>query len=54
MTTHDLFRAKELGGSIGIMRDGQLVEVLQADAIDARELERLPAPHAQPSAETSA
>ena len=41
MTTHDLFRAKELGGTIGIMRTGRLVEVLQAEEIDARELERL-------------
>lgn len=41
MTTHDLFRAKELGGTIGIMRDGSLIEVLRADAVDARELERL-------------
>lgn len=41
MTTHDLFRAKELGGTIGIMRAGRLVEVLEAEEIDARELERL-------------
>ena len=41
MTTHDLFRAKELGGRIGIMRDGRLVETLDADAVDSHELERL-------------
>lgn len=41
MTTHDLFRAKELGGTIGIMRDGALVEVLQASTVDGRELEGL-------------
>lgn len=41
MTTHDLFRAKELSGTIGIMRGGRLLEVLQAADIDARELERL-------------
>jgi len=41
MTTHDLFRAKELGGRIGIMRNGQLVEELQANDIDGNELERL-------------
>jgi ABC-2 type transport system ATP-binding protein len=41
MTTHDLFRAKELGGTIGIMRDGQLVETVQAKDVDGRELERL-------------
>ena len=41
MTTHDLFRAKELGGTIGIMRDGRLVETLQAQDVGARDLERL-------------
>lgn len=41
MTTHDLFRAKELGGTIGIMLDGSLVETLQAEDVDARDLERL-------------
>ncbi|NVB39194.1 ABC transporter ATP-binding protein [Pseudenhygromyxa sp. WMMC2535] len=41
MTTHDLFRAKELGGTIGIMRAGRLVEQLQAKDIDAQELERV-------------
>ncbi|MEO0601263.1 MAG: ABC transporter ATP-binding protein [Myxococcota bacterium] len=41
MTTHDLFRAKELGGTIGIMRQGRLVERLHAEDVDAHELERL-------------
>jgi ABC-2 type transport system ATP-binding protein len=41
MTTHDLFRAKELAGTIGIMRGGRLLEVLPANAIDASDLERL-------------
>ncbi|MEM6994169.1 MAG: ABC transporter ATP-binding protein [Myxococcota bacterium] len=41
MTTHDLFRAKELGGTIGIMRAGRLVEQLEAKDVDARELERI-------------
>ena len=41
MTTHDLFRAKELGGTIGIMRSGRLVETLQAADVGARDLERL-------------
>ena len=47
MTTHDLFRAKELAGTIGIMRAGRLVEVLLAEQIDARELERLYLHHMQ-------
>ena len=41
MTTHDLFRAKELGGTIGMMRAGRMVEVVDAGSIGARDLERL-------------
>lgn len=41
MTTHDIFRAKELGGTIGIMRAGRLVEILDSSDLDAQELERL-------------
>ena len=50
MTTHDLFRAKELGGTIGIMRGGHLIDVLYADAVDARQLERLYLHHMRSSA----
>ncbi|MEO1480960.1 MAG: ABC transporter ATP-binding protein [Myxococcota bacterium] len=39
MTTHDLFRAKELGGTIGIMRAGRLVDQFDATDVDANELE---------------
>ena len=52
MTTHDLFRAKELGGTIGIMRAGRLVEVLPAEAIGAGELERLYLHHMRAAAPT--
>jgi len=41
MSTHDLFRAKALGGTIGIMRSGRLVETLQADDVEAQDLEEL-------------
>ena len=41
MSTHDLFRARSLGGTIGIMRAGRLVEVLQASEVDGRELEQI-------------
>ena len=50
MSTHDLFRAKELGGTIGIMRDGKLVEVLEANDVGARDLERLYLDHMQSAA----
>ncbi|MEM9303067.1 MAG: AAA family ATPase, partial [Pseudomonadota bacterium] len=41
MTTHDLFRAKELGGTIGIMRAGRLVEILHAPIVSSQDLERV-------------
>jgi len=41
MATHDLFRAKESGTHIGIMKAGQLVHSLNADEISLGELEQL-------------
>jgi ABC-2 type transport system ATP-binding protein len=41
MATHDLFRAKELGTRIGIMKQGRLVAELDSAAIGHADLERL-------------
>ena len=41
MATHDIFRAKELGDRIGIMMRGQLVNMLQAADLDAKEIESI-------------
>ena len=41
MATHDLFRAKETGTRLGIMRGGQLRQTLNADEIGHSDLERL-------------
>lgn len=41
MATHDLFRAKETGTRLGIMRAGQLRQTLNADQIGHSDLERL-------------
>ena len=41
MATHDLFRAKESGTHIGIMRSGRLVHSLKSDEITLSELEHL-------------
>ena len=41
MATHDIFRAKEIGNRIGIMMRGRLVNLLDADALDAREIENI-------------
>lgn len=39
MATHDIFRAKEIGNRIGIMMQGRLVNMLDADSLDAKEIE---------------
>lgn len=41
MATHDLFRAKETGTHIGIMKQGRLVERLAAEEIGHADLERV-------------
>jgi ABC-2 type transport system ATP-binding protein len=41
MTTHDLFRAREVATHIGIMARGRLVEHLRADAVDPARLESI-------------
>ncbi len=41
MATHDLFRAKEIGSRLGIMKHGELVTVLNADDIAHADLEKL-------------
>ncbi|GAB3535953.1 ABC transporter ATP-binding protein [Pontibacter brevis] len=41
MATHDIFRSKEVGTRVGIMRDGELVDVLSAAELNANELEKL-------------
>ncbi len=41
MATHDLFRAKEVGHRIGIMKAGRLVEDLSSDRLNHTQLERI-------------
>ena len=41
MATHDVFRAKEVGTRIGIMKGGRLVDQLKAATLDAREIEQV-------------
>lgn len=41
MATHDIFRAKEVANRIGIMKEGNLVSVIDAKDISANELEQL-------------
>ncbi|MHA7871033.1 MAG: ABC transporter ATP-binding protein [Hyphococcus sp.] len=41
MATHDVFRAKEVGTRIGIMKAGELIDNLDASSLDASEIERI-------------
>ncbi|GAB3298096.1 ABC transporter ATP-binding protein [Hymenobacter tenuis] len=41
MATHDIFRAKQVGTRVGIMREGELVDVRPTTALNAQELEQL-------------
>lgn len=41
MATHDIFRAKEVGSRIGIMKGGRLVDLLEASSLAAAEIERV-------------
>jgi len=41
MATHDLFRAKDTGTHIGIMKGGKLEHTLTADSVSLKELEEL-------------
>lgn len=41
MATHDLFRAKETGTRIGIMKLGELVDELDTDAVSHADVERI-------------
>ena len=41
MTSHDLFRAKESGTRVGIMREGRLLEELSSQDVSHTDLERL-------------
>jgi ABC-2 type transport system ATP-binding protein len=41
MATHDIFRAKEVANRIGIMKEGNLVSVINTNTISANELEEM-------------
>jgi ABC-2 type transport system ATP-binding protein len=41
MATHDIFRAKEVAHRIGIMKEGNLVSVIDTQGISGTELEKL-------------
>lgn len=47
MATHDLFRAKETGSRIGIMREGRLVRELSTEEVSHADVERIYIEHMQ-------
>ncbi len=54
MATHDVFRAKEVGTRIGIMKAGRLVDLLDAHSLHAKEIEEIYLRHMHDGAETAA
>lgn len=53
MATHDVFRAKEVGTRIGIMKGGRLVDQLAAATLDAREIEQVYLSHMHDGADAA-
>lgn len=51
MATHDVFRAKEIGNRIGIMKGGRLVDLLDAASLRADEIEHIYLSHMHDAAE---
>ena len=54
LATHDLFRAKEIGTRIGIMKGGRLVELLDPRRLDSAEIERIYVAHMHDGGEAAA
>lgn len=54
MTTHDIFRAKEIADRVGIMAGGQLVRLLTREELEQEDLEKLYVSYvSQPASEVS-
>jgi ABC-2 type transport system ATP-binding protein len=45
MATHDIFRAKEVGTRIGIMRDGRILEEIDPSAVSHTDIEEIYVKH---------
>ncbi len=41
MSTHDIFRAKEIGDRVGIMKEGRLITVMTKEDLEEEDLERI-------------
>ncbi|MEQ9444425.1 MAG: hypothetical protein RJS98_02590, partial [Rhodospirillaceae bacterium] len=47
MATHDIFRAKEIGSRIGIMRGGKILEELDPTEVSHTDIEEIYVRHMQ-------
>lgn len=54
MATHDLFRAKEVGDRIGIMKAGKLIDVIETKSVTGQQLEALYLDHMHDPVENAA
>ncbi len=54
MATHDLFRAKEIGNRIGIMKAGKLIDVIDTKTVTGQQLETLYLDHMHDRPEVAA
>lgn len=54
MATHDLFRAREVADRIGIMKGGHMVQVIDAESVNAEQLESVYLEHMHESTGTAA
>jgi len=54
MATHDLFRAREVGDRLGIMKAGELVEVIETKSVTGQQLEEIYLAHMHDGQETAA
>lgn len=54
MATHDLFRVREVGDRLGIMKAGELVEVIDTKSVTGQQLENIYLAHMHDGRETAA
>ena len=53
MATHDIFRAKELASTIGIMKSGKLIDEISPQSVNGSELETIYLNHMRSDSDTS-
>ena len=54
MTTHDIFRAKQIADRVGIMVEGNLVRIFSSDELEQEDLEKIYVEYVSQPAEQAA